>query len=234
MQKVHRHTNAKAFLHLHLFQLFDLDEDGTITENEFACIIQSALGVPELDVSNLFKEIDADETGKLSYGKLHPFIMKSTLTVIPTVTPLFLQNICWFTYSFWGKLLQHRPRYFAYVQDASEKPNWKSLSLKEAGSEIFFDSVATLQYLCFLYFSDEFKDFALKHPEYAKLFTTYLDLQRYQLGMLEEDDIQPPEAKYTPVGNAVPVSETRPVARNKVCPADNEEDNSGTSDKKDD
>lgn len=52
--------------------------------------------------------------------------------------------------------------------------------------------------------------------------------------MLEEDDIQPPEAKYTPVGNAVPVSETRPVARNKVCPADNEEDNSGTSDKKDD
>ncbi|XP_032051503.1 lysophosphatidylcholine acyltransferase 2 [Aythya fuligula] len=130
------------------FKLFDLDEDGTITENEFACIIQSALGVPELDVSNLFKEIDADETGKLSY--------------------------------------------------------------------------------------DEFKDFALKHPEYAKLFTTYLDLQRYQLGMLEEDDIQPPEAKYTPVGNAVPVSETRPVARNKVCPADNEEDNSGTSDKKDD
>uniref|UniRef100_A0A8B9CYZ4 Lysophosphatidylcholine acyltransferase 2 n=1 Tax=Anser brachyrhynchus TaxID=132585 RepID=A0A8B9CYZ4_9AVES len=111
------------------FKLFDVDEDGTITENEFACIIQSALGVPELDVSNLFKEIDADETGKLSY--------------------------------------------------------------------------------------DEFKDFALKHPEYAKLFTTYLDLQRYQLGMLEEDDIQP-------------------VARNKVCPADNEEDNSGTSDKKDD
>ncbi|XP_035399213.1 lysophosphatidylcholine acyltransferase 2 [Cygnus atratus] len=130
------------------FKLFDVDEDGTITENEFACIIQSALGVPELDVSNLFKEIDADETGKLSY--------------------------------------------------------------------------------------DEFKDFALKHPEYAKLFTTYLDLQRYQLGMLEEDDIQPPEAKYTPVGNAVPVSKTRPVARNKVCPADNEGDNSSTSDKKDD
>lgn len=47
-----------------------MDEDGTITEDEFACIIQSALGVPDLDVSMLFKEIDADETGKLSYGKL--------------------------------------------------------------------------------------------------------------------------------------------------------------------
>lgn len=49
-----------------------MDEDGTITEDEFASIIQSALGVPELDVSMLFKEIDADETGKLSYGKLCP------------------------------------------------------------------------------------------------------------------------------------------------------------------
>lgn len=49
-----------------------MDEDGTITEDEFASIIQSALGVPELDVSMLFKEIDTDETGKLSYGKLCP------------------------------------------------------------------------------------------------------------------------------------------------------------------
>lgn len=32
----------------------------------------------------------------------------------------------------------------------------------------------------FLSFSDEFQAFALNHPEYAKLFTTYLELQRYQ------------------------------------------------------
>ncbi|KFZ66237.1 Lysophosphatidylcholine acyltransferase 2, partial [Antrostomus carolinensis] len=126
------------------FKLFDMDEDGTITEDEFACIIQSALGVPDLDVSMLFKEIDADETGKLSY--------------------------------------------------------------------------------------DEFKDFALKHPEYATLFTTYLELQRYQMDMSEEDDIQPPEVRKS----TVPVSETTPIARNKVCPEGNEEDNSSISDKKDD
>ncbi|KFP14939.1 Lysophosphatidylcholine acyltransferase 2, partial [Egretta garzetta] len=131
------------------FKLFDMDEDGTITEDEFACIIQSALGVPELDVSMLFKEIDADETGKLSY--------------------------------------------------------------------------------------DEFKNFALKHPEYAKLFTTYLDLQRYQSDMLEEDDIETPEVKHSPVKkSAIPVSATTPTARNKVCPEGNEENNSSTSDKKDD
>ncbi|XP_049660974.1 lysophosphatidylcholine acyltransferase 2 isoform X1 [Accipiter gentilis] len=131
------------------FKLFDMDEDGTIREDEFACIIQSALGVPDLDVSMLFKEIDADETGKLSY--------------------------------------------------------------------------------------EEFKDFALKHPEYAKLFTTYLELQRYQLDMLEEDDTESPEVKHSPVRkNTVPVSETTPIARNKVCPEGNEECNSSTSDKKDD
>ncbi|XP_021264113.1 lysophosphatidylcholine acyltransferase 2 isoform X2 [Numida meleagris] len=142
-------ANTEETIHM-AFKLFDQDNDGTITENEFACIIQSALGLPDLDVSNLFKEIDKDETGKLSY--------------------------------------------------------------------------------------DEFKNFALEHPEYAKLFTTYLELQRHQLGMPEEgDNIQSPEAKHTPIRKStVPVSETRSTARNKVCPADYEEDNSSTSDKKDD
>ncbi|NXA54377.1 PCAT2 acyltransferase, partial [Nothocercus julius] len=131
------------------FKLFDMDDDGTITEDEFACIIQSALGVPELDVSKLFKEIDADETGKLSY--------------------------------------------------------------------------------------DEFKDFALKHPEYAKLFTTYLELQRYQLNMSEDDDFQSLEAEVTPVRKSTgPGSETPPLARNKVHPEGNDDNNSSTSDKKDD
>ncbi|XP_064016473.1 lysophosphatidylcholine acyltransferase 2 [Pogoniulus pusillus] len=130
------------------FKLFDMDEDGTITEDEFAAIIQSALGVPELDVSVLFKEIDADETGKLSY--------------------------------------------------------------------------------------DEFKNFALKHPEYAKLFTTYLELQRYQSDMLEEDDTESPEVKHSPVRSTILVSETTPITGNKVCPEGSEEDNSSTSDKKDD
>ncbi|KAM4767328.1 lysophosphatidylcholine acyltransferase 2 [Cyanocitta cristata] len=130
------------------FKLFDMDEDDIITEDEFASIIQSALGLPELDVSLLFKEIDADETGKLSY--------------------------------------------------------------------------------------EEFKNFALKHPEYATLFTTYIDLQRHQLGMFEENDTEPLTGKHSPVRSTALVSEITPLARNKVFPEGNEEDSSSTSDKKDD
>ncbi|KAJ7405041.1 lysophosphatidylcholine acyltransferase 2-like protein [Willisornis vidua] len=130
------------------FKLFDMDDDGTITEHEFASIIQSALGVPDLDVSMLFKEIDADETGKVSY--------------------------------------------------------------------------------------DEFKNFAFKHPEYATLFTTYLDLQRHHVDMSEEHDIESHKVKHGPVRSTAPVSEITPIARNKVCPEGNEEDSSSTSDKKDD
>ncbi|XP_023790523.1 lysophosphatidylcholine acyltransferase 2 [Cyanistes caeruleus] len=92
--------------------------------------------------------------------------------------------------------------------------------------EIDADETGKLSY-------EEFKNFALKHPEYATLFTTYLDLQRHQLGMFEEHDTEPPKGKHSPVRSTAPVSET-PLARNKVCPEGNEEDCSSTSDKKDD
>ncbi|XP_039208304.1 lysophosphatidylcholine acyltransferase 2 [Crotalus tigris] len=123
------------------FQLFDIDEDGSITEDEFALIIRSSLGLPDLDVSNLFKEIDADHSNKLSY--------------------------------------------------------------------------------------EEFKDFAEKHPEYAKLFTTYLELQRCQL--LTEAEFTSGEV--TPITSS---SETTPVPRNKVCPQPTEDEHSNISDKKED
>uniref|UniRef100_A0A8C6YGY2 Lysophosphatidylcholine acyltransferase 2 n=1 Tax=Naja naja TaxID=35670 RepID=A0A8C6YGY2_NAJNA len=126
-------------------RLFDIDEDGSITEDEFALIIRSSLGLPDLDVSSLFKEIDADKSNKLSY--------------------------------------------------------------------------------------EEFKDFAEKHPEYAKLFTTYLELQRCQL--LTEADFTSGEA--TPTTPSCLFSyETTPVPRNKVCPLVTEDEHSNISDKKED
>nr|XP_033797322.1 lysophosphatidylcholine acyltransferase 2 isoform X3 [Geotrypetes seraphini] len=75
------------------FKLFDIDEDGYITENEFRSILGSSLGLYNIDASQMFHDMDTDESGTVSY--------------------------------------------------------------------------------------DEFRDFALKHPVYAKLFTTYLDQQRY-------------------------------------------------------
>nr|XP_019605339.1 PREDICTED: lysophosphatidylcholine acyltransferase 2 [Rhinolophus sinicus] len=108
------------------FKLFDVDEDGYISEQEFSTILQAALGVPDLDVSGLFKEI--------AHG----------------------------------------------------------------------DSVSF----------EEFRSFALKHPEYAKIFTTYLDLQTCYVFSLPEKSQPSPSS-----------------ASNKVSPENRDE---STSDKKDD
>ncbi|XP_053457967.1 lysophosphatidylcholine acyltransferase 2 [Nycticebus coucang] len=108
------------------FKLFDVDEDGYITEEEFSTILQASLGVPDLDVSGLFKEIAQGDS--VSY--------------------------------------------------------------------------------------EEFKLFALKHPEYAKIFTTYLDLQTCHVFSL------PKEVQTAPS-----------IASNKVSPEKHEE---STSAKKDD
>lgn len=48
-------------------QLFDLDEDGYISEEEFSTILQASLGVPDLDGSGLFKEIAQGDS--VSYGE---------------------------------------------------------------------------------------------------------------------------------------------------------------------
>uniref|UniRef100_A0A8C6HUH8 Lysophosphatidylcholine acyltransferase 2 n=1 Tax=Mus spicilegus TaxID=10103 RepID=A0A8C6HUH8_MUSSI len=106
------------------FKLFDVDEDGYITEEEFCTILQASLGVPDLNVSGLFREIAQRDS--VSY--------------------------------------------------------------------------------------EEFKSFALKHPEYAKIFTTYLDLQTCHVFSLPEE-----------------VQTAPSVASNKVSPESQEE---GTSDKK--
>ncbi|XP_029780911.1 lysophosphatidylcholine acyltransferase 2 isoform X2 [Suricata suricatta] len=108
------------------FKLFDLDEDGYITEEEFSTILQASLGVPDLDVSGLFKEIAQGDS--VSY--------------------------------------------------------------------------------------EEFKTFALKHPQYAKIFTTYLDLQTGHVFSL------PKEVQTAPS-----------MASNKVSPENLDET---SSDKKDD
>ncbi|XP_037611203.1 lysophosphatidylcholine acyltransferase 2 [Sebastes umbrosus] len=88
-----RPANTEGVLRM-AFQLFDTDKDEKITREEFTALLRSALGVSNLNMAKLFKEIDADGSGFITFP--------------------------------------------------------------------------------------EFQDFATSHPEYAKLFTTYLELQRYQ------------------------------------------------------
>ncbi|XP_028295891.1 lysophosphatidylcholine acyltransferase 2-like [Gouania willdenowi] len=88
-----RPANTEDVLQM-AFKLFDTDEDEKITREEFTALLRSALGVSDLNMAKLFKEIDADASGFITFS--------------------------------------------------------------------------------------EFQAFATTHPEYAKLFTTYLELQRYQ------------------------------------------------------
>ncbi|XP_037553122.1 lysophosphatidylcholine acyltransferase 2-like, partial [Nematolebias whitei] len=106
--------------------LFDTDEDEKITHDEFTALLRSALGVSDINMTKLFKEIDADSSGFITFG--------------------------------------------------------------------------------------EFQAFATTHPEYAKLFTTYLELQRYHA-----------------------LKEARPEELESVDETSSEENNEdSTSDKKDD
>jgi len=62
------------FVIFFFLQLFDVDEDGFITEEEFSTILQASLGVPDLEVSGLFKEIARGDS--ISYGELAVWLLK--------------------------------------------------------------------------------------------------------------------------------------------------------------
>ncbi|KAK6291049.1 hypothetical protein J4Q44_G00385500 [Coregonus suidteri] len=55
------------------FKMFEAEEDGAITEAELACILKTALGVADLNVSRLFTAIDTEDTGKLTFDKFRSF-----------------------------------------------------------------------------------------------------------------------------------------------------------------
>lgn len=59
---------TSAFLSRYI-KMFEAEEDGAITEMELAVILKTALGVTHLSVSRLFTAIDAEDTGKITFGK---------------------------------------------------------------------------------------------------------------------------------------------------------------------
>ncbi|KAL1790076.1 lysophosphatidylcholine acyltransferase 2B-like [Sigmodon hispidus] len=58
------------------FKLFDLDEDGYITEQELTTMLRAALGVSDLDVSTLFQQIAGKDSTQVSYRSFRKFALK--------------------------------------------------------------------------------------------------------------------------------------------------------------
>jgi lysophosphatidylcholine acyltransferase/lyso-PAF acetyltransferase len=49
--------------------MYGSPEDGSIEEDELSCILRTALGVAELNVTDLFRAIDQEEKGKITFSK---------------------------------------------------------------------------------------------------------------------------------------------------------------------
>ncbi|XP_036609119.1 lysophosphatidylcholine acyltransferase 2-like [Trichosurus vulpecula] len=69
-------ANTEDLIHM-AFKLFDIDEDGYVTEGEFASILQASLGVRNLEVSGLFQEIAKENSNYISFSEFKRFAMKN-------------------------------------------------------------------------------------------------------------------------------------------------------------
>ena len=52
-------------------QIFDPENEGHITRESLAVILHNAFGMEEVDVEELFKQVDADHDGIISFGMCH-------------------------------------------------------------------------------------------------------------------------------------------------------------------
>ncbi|KAI2655830.1 Lysophosphatidylcholine acyltransferase 1 [Labeo rohita] len=69
------------------FQMFEAEEDGAITENELMCILRTALGVGELKVGRLFRAVDEEDSGKITFVCCFP-----ALTLVPLPCPVLAES----------------------------------------------------------------------------------------------------------------------------------------------
>ncbi|XP_045191517.2 lysophosphatidylcholine acyltransferase 2-like isoform X3 [Mercenaria mercenaria] len=67
------------------FQLFDSSKQGYISEDDLSHILYNSFAMVDVDVAELFKQIDADEDGKITYEEFKAFAEKK-----PEYAPIFL------------------------------------------------------------------------------------------------------------------------------------------------
>ncbi|XP_031198092.1 lysophosphatidylcholine acyltransferase 2B [Mastomys coucha] len=68
-------SNTEKILQMS-FKLFDLDEDGYVTEQELTTMLRAAFGVPDLDVSTLFQQMAGKDSDQVSYRTFRRFALK--------------------------------------------------------------------------------------------------------------------------------------------------------------
>ncbi|NXB53199.1 PCAT1 acyltransferase, partial [Leucopsar rothschildi] len=54
------------------FQLYQ-SEGGTVTEEDLGCILKTAMGVSQIDVTHLFRAVDEEEKGRITYDDFYTF-----------------------------------------------------------------------------------------------------------------------------------------------------------------
>ncbi|RXM27644.1 Lysophosphatidylcholine acyltransferase 1 [Acipenser ruthenus] len=59
------------------FKMYESEQDQTILEEHLACILKTALGVSELNVTDLFRAIDILEKGKITFNDFNDFAEQS-------------------------------------------------------------------------------------------------------------------------------------------------------------
>lgn len=69
--------------------MFEVEQDGGVTEEELECILHTALGVTELRVSRLFRAVDVANGGKVSFGKKTGSVIASVFSGVS----VFLQGL---------------------------------------------------------------------------------------------------------------------------------------------
>uniref|UniRef100_A0A8C9R5M6 Lysophosphatidylcholine acyltransferase 1 n=1 Tax=Scleropages formosus TaxID=113540 RepID=A0A8C9R5M6_SCLFO len=55
------------------FKMYEAEEDCAIVEDDLMCILKTALGVSDLNVSHLFRAIDVDDKGKITFDEFKSF-----------------------------------------------------------------------------------------------------------------------------------------------------------------
>lgn len=56
-----------------VLQLYQ-SENGTITQDDLAHILKTAMGVSQINVTHLFRAVDEEEKGKITYGEYFKWI----------------------------------------------------------------------------------------------------------------------------------------------------------------